>query len=85
MLELTRAANYICDAFRQFIDPGFRLLEGKVLVERDFVFYENFDFFDYELFLTEYRGQERILQPYPGLEQFKIDRENRDVYFGDII
>jgi TIR domain len=85
MLELTRAANYICDAVRQFIDPTFRLVAGKVLVRRDFVFYENGEIYDYELFLPEYQTQGHILHPYPGLEQFKIDRENRDIYFGDII
>jgi hypothetical protein len=85
MLELTRAANYICDAVRQFIDPTFRMVAGKVLVRRDFVMYENLEWYDYVLYSTEYQAQERVLHPYPGLEQFKIDRENRDVYFGDII
>ena len=31
----------------------------------------------------EYRGNERILHPYPGLEQFKKDRKNRDFHFGE--
>lgn len=80
MLELTRAANYICDAVRRFIDPSFRLIEGKVLVRREFVFYETGEYFDYELILAEYKAEEHIAHLYPGLEQFKNDREERDRY-----
>ncbi len=33
ILELTRAANYICDRVRQFIDPTYRLREGVLIVQ----------------------------------------------------
>lgn len=69
MLELTRATNYICDKVRQFIDPTFRIQEGAVLVA--------FSFGDFHR--TEYRSNERVLHPYPGLEQFEQDRKNRDI------
>jgi TIR domain len=85
MLELTRAANYICDAIRQFIDPTYRMLKGKVVVRQVFVAYENdgkFELFDYIISSPEYQDQERTLHPYPGLEQFKIDRESRDICLG---
>lgn len=78
MLELTRAANYICDRIRQFIDPIFRLKEGIILVSTGPTSSLSFD-----LVRTQYRGKERTLRPYPGLEQFKLDRKNRDVNFGE--
>lgn len=77
MLELTRAANYICDQIRKFIDPTFQLYEGAVLVESG----PN-DSMTFELIRVEYREEERVLHPYPGLEQFKIDRTKRDGHFG---
>ena len=76
-LELTRAANYICDNIRKYMKPDFRLEEGKLLVTygpcRDFTFIT---------ICPEYRGKERILKPYPGLEEFKVSRVNRDHRFG---
>ena len=66
-LELTRAANYICDKVRQFIDPAFRLREGVVVLG-------SWD----EPVRTEYRNVDRVLYPYAGLEQFKEDRKHRD-------
>ena len=77
MLELTRAANYICDYVRQFIDPTFRLREGLILVESG-------PYMDmtFKQFRLEYRGEERVMYPYAALEQFKKDRQNRDHHFG---
>lgn len=69
MLELTRAANYICDNVRLCIDKSFRLKEGVVLAIK----------FNGRPQRTEYKPEERSLYPYPGLEQFKIDRKNRDL------
>lgn len=80
MLELTRAANYICDRVRQFISPMFRIKEGLITLisgphqGKTGIVFENLR--------TEYRGEERVLCPYPGLEQFKKDRESRDIHFG---
>ena len=77
MLELTRAANYICERVRQFIDRTFRLKEGIILVESGPTSTLSFD-----LFRPRYHVDERTLRPYPGLEQFKIARQKRDVHFG---
>jgi len=78
MLELTRAANYICDRVRQFISATFRLREGLILAESGP--YMDLTFKQHRL---EYRGEERVLYPYPGIEQFKKDRKNRDLHFGE--
>jgi hypothetical protein len=74
-LELTRAANYVCDRVRESIMPSFRLKEGALFVEPG-------------LFLSlsgrtrpEYRDRERIPMPYPGLEPFRRIRSTRDVHF----
>jgi len=77
MLELTRAANYICDKIRKYIDPSFRLEEGLILVVGG-------PYLDFSMkhYRVEYRGEQRSIFPYPGLEQFKIDRETRDIHFG---
>jgi hypothetical protein len=78
MLELTRAANFICDRVRQFIDPTYRLREGVLMVQsglhRDM---------SYHFHRPEYREHERVLYPYNGLKQFKRDRFTRDEHFGD--
>ena len=73
-LELTRAANYICDKVRQFIDPTFRLREGVALVGSS-----------REPIRTEYQIDEYTLHPYAGLKHFKEDRKHRDkkYYKGD--
>lgn len=77
LLELTRATNYVCDKVREFIMPGYRLAAGAVLVTSG----PHMDF-KYHTYRVEYRGEERTLRPYPGLEQFKRNRTNRDRCFG---
>ncbi len=77
MLELTRAANYVCDQVRDRFFPAFRLRDGVVLVT-------NGPYMDMK-FRTqrcEYRGEERTEKPYPGLEIFMSMREQRDCSFG---
>lgn len=75
VLELTRAANYICDYVREFIFDGFRLEEGALMVMRG-------DFMKYETFRLEYRNEQRIDFPYPGLREFMIIRNERDLSIG---
>jgi hypothetical protein len=80
MLELTRAANLICDEVRACIMPTFRLAEGRIMVEsgphlpdggwRTLAVY----------YSPEEKGQP---MPYPGLEAFKQARFARDRWFGD--
>lgn len=77
-LELTRAANYICDYIRIRVDPTYRLREGVLLVTSGM---------DISLrtstYRPEYRGDERIPIPYPGLVRFEHGvRSTRDFHYG---
>jgi hypothetical protein len=77
LLELTRAANYICEHIREFIFEGFRLKEGVILITRgDMVS-------GYTSLRVEYRGDERIDMPYPGLKEFMTLRNSRDLHIGE--
>lgn len=78
MLELTRAANYVCDALRRDVYSGYRLSEGAVLaysgpyiVDGDFVFRAH---------RLEYKDSERTSIPYPGLDNFKEVRSNSTAF-----
>lgn len=75
VLELTRAANYVCDQVRNYIFEGFRISEGALLVTRG-------DFFSHNTFRIEYLGEERIKFPYPGLRSFMEIRTTRDLCIG---
>lgn len=76
VFELTRAANYICDYIREYIFEGFRLDEGALLITRG-------DFLGHKTFRLEYRGDERIDSPYPGLKEFMKIRNSRDLSIGE--
>jgi len=78
LLELTRAANYVCDKARERLVPSFRIREGVLLVQGGP--YMDMSFRTYRL---EYRGPERVLRPYPGLENFGSVRYVRDLSFGE--
>jgi hypothetical protein len=78
VLELTRAANYVCDNVRGFVSPKFRLHDGVMVVESG-PYAPDFSFRTHRV---EYRDDERVEQPYRGLERFKIDRPKRDCHFG---
>ncbi|WP_299561874.1 hypothetical protein [uncultured Sulfitobacter sp.] len=78
LLELTRAANLICDEVRQHLSHNFRLLDGNAVVQRGP---------DQELrwveFVPRYSQKEASEPtPYPGLLIFYSDRENRDWSIG---
>lgn len=77
-LELTRAANYVCDMVRLEFLPSYRLKEGVLLVQAG-------PYMDltYKTYRVEYRTDERSDLPYPGLEKFTEVRFKRDVYFGE--
>jgi hypothetical protein len=75
ILELTRAANYICDKIRDYIFEGFRLDEGALLITRGDILSSN-------TYRVEYRGDQRTTHPYPGLREFMTLREQRDLYIG---
>lgn len=76
VLELTRAANFVCDQIRNYIFEGFRIEEGALLITRG-------DFSGYKTFRIEYRGVERTEFPYPGLRKFMEDRMTRDMHIGE--
>jgi hypothetical protein len=78
MLELTRAANLICDRVREFLMRSYRLHEGRLLVQSGPTMV--LAFHDY---VVQYSKEERTRDyPYPGLDVFLIERRERDVHFG---
>lgn len=81
MLELTRAANLICDEVRACLMPTFRLDEGLVMVESG----PHLPDGRWRTFAVHYEAEERERDPfpYPGLEAFKQVRFTRDRWFGD--
>lgn len=76
-LELTRAGNYICDRLREYINPVFRINEGLLIVVSGP--YMDFSWHQHRVV---YRSDERTRIPYPGIEEFKKIREDRDYSFG---
>jgi len=77
MLELTRSVNYVVSSVRDGLMPSYRSKEGVVLIQSGPLMD-----LSYNTYRVEYRGTERTAQPYPGLTQFKVDREGRDINFG---
>jgi hypothetical protein len=75
MLELTRAANYICDKARQFISSSYRVEEGAVLAMGG-----PFEDGSVKTWCLNYVGNERVAMPYPGLEAFRKVRLTRHTY-----
>lgn len=78
MLELTRAANFVCDRVREFLDPTFRIDEGLVMAQSGPYVID-----EWHLHRVRYRGDERVAEPYPGLARFKVERKERDKNFGE--
>ncbi|MCT6930520.1 MAG: hypothetical protein M3Z89_20935 [Lysinibacillus fusiformis] len=75
--ELTRAANYICDQVRRYLLSDFRLKEGLLVITTG-----PFMDFSYSTLRVRYTGDQRTGIPYSNLNRFKIERQNRDHYFG---
>jgi HNH endonuclease len=72
MLELTRAANLVCDEIRRHISHAFRIKEGRLVVQRGT-----------DDCVPQYSAEERNLTPpYPGLAEFYDIRANRDWHIG---
>ena len=78
MLELTRSINYVCSSVRDGLMPSYRSKEGVTLIQSGPLMD-----FSYKTYRVEYLGAERVAHPYPGLAKFKIDRESRDIHFGE--
>jgi hypothetical protein len=80
MLELTRAANLICDEVRSLLMPTFRLAQGHLLLETG----PHLPHGSWRTFTVHYSDEEKARpMPYPGLETFKQARFTRDRWFGD--
>lgn len=77
LLELTRAANLLCDQVRIDLDPSFRMTEGVLLVESG-----PYSDFGFRTHRVEYGDEERGDLPYPGLHKFQEVRWKRDFSFG---
>ena len=75
MLELTRAANYLCDKVRQYISPSYRIGEGVILAAAG-PFEDGAD----KTLNLNYVGEERVEQPYPGLDAFRKVRLTRQTF-----
>lgn len=76
-VELTRAANYICDQVRRYILSNFRLEEGLLVITSG-----PFMDFSFRTYKVRYTGDQRTGVPYKDLNHFKQERINRDYSFG---
>lgn len=78
MLELTRAANLVCDEIRRSLSHNYRLKEGRLTVmsgpHEDMSWRES---------VVEYSAAEKAAwPPYSGLTSFLTARSGRDWHFG---
>jgi hypothetical protein len=79
MLELTRAANLICDYVRQHLMHGYRLSEGRLVVQIG----PTIELKVIEV-VPQYSLEERAQEfPYGGLASFLVSRVARDRSFGE--
>ena len=76
-VELTRAANYICDLMRKHVYRGFRIKEG-LLVAQTGTWMDGVD----RTVRVAYKPEERTGFPYPGREKFMTVRCQRDFFYG---
>lgn len=75
VVELTRAANLVCDEVRSEVDDEFRLMQGKVLISVS-------EGLGSRTLAPEYDEHERAAEyPYLNIERFAADRATRDFYF----
>lgn len=77
VLELTRAANYVCSEIRRSIIPSFRIAEGLLLVESG----PNMQL-HYTTIKCEYASMDLEAFKYKGLRNLMEARENWDWHFG---
>jgi len=78
VLELSRAANWICDEIRNHLISSYRLTEGRIVIQ----YGPTLDFQTHWR-IPRYSAEELKSEiPYPGLEAFKSERVSRDLHFG---
>jgi hypothetical protein len=74
-VELTRAANLVCDEIRHEVDDQFRLMQGRLLISVQ-------EGFGHRTLAPEYSIDERAADmPFPGLASFADVRKSRDFHF----
>jgi hypothetical protein len=76
-VELTRAANLVCQRVRETIDADFRRDEGHLMIETGM--YEDMS---YRRHVVRYRKSELKRSPYPGIARFMKARNKRDFHLG---
>jgi len=73
-LELTRAANRVCDEVRANLDPTFMLEEGRLMIQQG----PGMDL-KWTKYVVEYGPDEK----YSGVENFKEERKKRARHFAE--
>jgi len=81
MLELSRAANLISDQVRQHLMRGYRLDEGRFVIMYGPTMNENGTAWPQVVVQYDPEARDRR-SPYPGLQAFLAEREQRDFHFG---
>ena len=77
-LELTRAANLVCDEIRSHLIPNYRINEGHL-----FILTGPDASLHWKQGVVAYSDEERASSPpYPGLKAFMSARTDRDLNFG---
>lgn len=74
--ELCRATNFILDLYRREIDPLFHIDTGNIYITTGM--HEDLR---YHFHVVRYNDNENSI-PYNTLDQFKIERKNRDISMG---
>lgn len=77
-LELTRAANYLCDQIRKYLMYSFRTEEGVLLIE-----YGPDMNLQWTTVRAEFHKNNRDFVSYPGLRKFMETRRHRGDCFGE--
>lgn len=76
-LELTRAANLVCDEVRRGLIPSYRLDQGLVVVSGG-----PYGDLRWRTYRVQYAAGTSPERAYPGLGRFMVDRESRDRHMG---
>ncbi|MCB5266485.1 MAG: hypothetical protein PHU99_08030 [Candidatus Cloacimonetes bacterium] len=74
--ELCRATNFILDMYRRDIDPMFYIDTGRIYITTGM--HEDLR---YHFHVVRFRDEDTTI-PYSNLNQFKIERKNRDISMG---
>lgn len=77
IVELTRAANYLCDQVRKYILSDFRMDKGILYIVSGPDMGLTF-----RSYKVSYSAEMKTGIPYNNLEAFKRDRAQRDIHFG---